>query len=138
MDVKYVLKSGGYPPDRAYKDDAGWDLRSPIEVRVPAGGSCTIDTKLHVQIPSGYVGFLKSKSGLNVKSGLRCEGVIDAGYIGSIVAKVYNDSDDDYIFEAGDKIVQLVILPIPEVEMIRAVALDGSDRMTDGFGSTGR
>lgn len=66
-----------------------------------------------MEIPEGYVGMLKSKSGLNVKSGILSEGVIYAGFTGSIVAKLYNHSDTPKHFEKGDKITQIVIMHIP-------------------------
>lgn len=90
-------------------------------------------------IPDGYVGMIKSKSGLNVKHGIRAEGVIDAGYTGSIVVKLYNDSDKEHIFESGDKLTQLVIIPIPETQLVQVESFDTeTDRGENGFGSTGR
>lgn len=90
--MKVVIDPGCYMPERAHEDDAGLDLRTPHDVVVPSFGSAVIDTGVHMQIPVGMVGMLKSKSGLNVKSGITSEGVIDAGYTGSIVAKLYNHS----------------------------------------------
>lgn len=84
---------------------------------------------------------LKSKSGLNVNNGIVSEGVIDSGYTGSIVVKLYNHGGYDYKVKAGDKISQLVILPIltPELEPVDSVEEFGkSERGSDGFGSTGR
>ena len=84
------------------------------------------------------VGFLKSKSGLNVKHSIQSEGVIDCGYTGSIVVKLYNNSDNDYTVNAGDKITQLVLLPIPTIKLTTVHTLDESERGTEGFGSSGR
>lgn len=136
--MKCMLDSGAYMPLRAHKEDAGLDLRSREDKVIPAGGSAVFDTGVHVEIPFRTVGFLKSKSGLNVKNGLTGEGVIDAGYTGSICVKLYNHSDKDYHVKAGDKITQLVILPIltPEIELVDA--LDDTERGTGGFGSSGR
>ena len=64
--MKFTLDSGAFAPTRAHKTDAGLDLRSPICIEVPANGSSVIDTGVHVELPNGTVGFLKSKSGLNV------------------------------------------------------------------------
>ncbi len=125
-------------PTKAHKADAGFDLYPPEYVTVEAFGSATIDTGVHVEIPEGYVGFIKSKSGLNVKLGLRAEGVIDSGYTGSIVVKVYNDSIKAYTFARGDKITQLVILPIPHVELEKVDSLEDTERGSNGFGSSGR
>lgn len=131
-------------PLRGHPDDAGLDLRTPHDVIVRAGKSAVIDTGVHAEIPFGYVGMLKSKSRLNVECNLTNEGVIDAGYTGSIVAKLYNLGKEDVYFEKGDKITQLVILPVfipDELEMVESVdELYGcaTDRGENGFGSTGR
>ena len=102
--MDYYLDEGAFAPEYAHSTDAGMDLRTPKTVRVPAHSSAIIDTGVHIQIPNNFVGFLKSKSGLNVKHGILSEGVIDCGYTGSIVAKLYNHSDTDYVFQKGDKI----------------------------------
>lgn len=125
-------------PERAHEADAGLDLFSMEEKVVPAHGSATFDTGVHTEIPVGYAGFLKSKSGLNVKHNITSDGVIDAGYTGSIVVKLYNHGDTDYTVRAGDKVSQLVILPVllPELEVVGS--LDETERGDNGFGSTGR
>lgn len=138
MQIRVVLDEGAFMPEKAHKLDAGFDLRTPEDVIVPPGGNAIIDTGVHVEIPEGYVGFLKSKSGLNVKNGIVSEGVIDAGYNGSIVAKLYNRHSVLKRFDKGDKITQLVILPIPEVEMVQVEKLEDTERGSNGFGSTGR
>lgn len=81
---------------------------------------------------------LKSKSGLNVKHGITSEGVIDVGYTGSIRVKLYNNTTEHYHVKKGDKISQLVILPIlkPELELVES--LEDTDRGGNGFGSSGR
>lgn len=85
MKINIKLDEGAYIPERAYKYDAGMDLRTPKDIYIPKNGSATVDTGVHIEIPQGYVGMLKSKSGLNVKLNLVGEGVIDCGYTGSIV-----------------------------------------------------
>lgn len=134
----FAIDENAYPPDRAHEDDAGMDLRSPIDVLVPARKSAIIDTGVHVEIPHGYAGFLKSKSGLNVKHDITSEGVIDAGYTGSIVCKLYNHGDSDYTVHRGDKITQLVVLPVMLGGYTLVKKIRGSERGDAGFGSTGR
>lgn len=137
--IKIVLDDGAFAPLRAHNIDAGLDLRTPINVTVPAGGSVVIDTGIHIEIPKGFAGFLKSKSGLNVNHGIVSEGVIDAGYTGSIRAKLYNLGDVSFDFFAGDKITQLVILPViipNKLELVNSLA--ETERGDGGFGSTGR
>lgn len=136
--MKVVLDRGAFAPERAHGTDAGLDLRSPKDITVPAHGSAVIDTGVHVEIPFSCAGFLKSKSGLNVKHGITSDGVIDTGYTGSIVAKLYNNSSKDYHVKRGDKITQLVVMLIglPDVELVDS--LEETERGENGFGSTGK
>ena len=136
--MRIVLDKGAKMPTRAYPTDAGLDIYARESMLVPAHGSVKFDTGVHIELPKGTVGMLKSKSGLNVKYGLTSEGVIDVGYTGSIVVKLYNHSDMDYIVEKGDKISQLVIMPIltPELELVES--LEETDRGSNGFGSSGK
>lgn len=136
--MRVKLEPWAYMPERAHQNDAGADLRAPHSVTVPAHGSVIIDTGAHVELLPNTVGMVKSKSGLNVKHGITSEGVIDVGYTGSIVVKLYNHSDKPYAFKAGDKISQLVIMPIitPPFELVDE--LEATERGDGGFGSTGR
>ena len=136
--MKIVVEDWAYVPIRAHETDAGLDIKSPRAAVVFAHDSVIIDTGIHIEIPRGFVGFLKSKSGLNVKHGITSEGVIDCGYTGSIKVKLYNNSSEMYKVERGDKITQLVILPIltPELELVDS--LDDTERGENGFGSTGK
>lgn len=136
--MKVVLDKGAILPTRAHKLDAGFDLYSPVETVVYHGDSAIIDTGVHVEIPAGYVGMVKSKSGLNVKYNITSEGVIDAGYTGSIVVKLYNHGNAAVTIAKNQKISQLVILPIitPELELVDS--LEDTDRGNNGFGLTGK
>lgn len=138
MELKVKLDKDAIMPNKAHKEDAGFDLFSRDTVAINPKSSQVFDTGVHIQIPYGYVGFLKSKSGLNVKYNITSDGVIDAGYTGSICVKLYNHGDSYYMVHKGDKITQLVILPIPEVSLTEAETLDASDRGDNGFGSTGK
>lgn len=123
---------------RAHDTDAGLDLCARESQIVPARESAVFDTGVHIELTPGTVGMLKSKSGLNVIHGITSEGVIDVGYTGSIKVKLYNHSGYDYKVEAGDKITQLVIMPIiiPELEFVDE--LEDTDRGNNGFGSSGK
>lgn len=136
--MKIMLDDGAKMPTRAHPFDAGLDLYATEDRIIEAKGSAVFDTGVHVQIPEGCVGFLKSKSGLNVKHGIVSDGVIDSGYTGSIVVKLYNLSGFDYQVYDGDKISQLVILPCLLPELEPADNLEDTDRGDGGFGSTGR
>lgn len=153
--MKVVLDEGAKIPTKAHPWDAGWDLYAKKKFVVPGSkcddgfgvfydnmpvviGSSVHDTGVHVEIPEGYVGFIKSKSGLNVKHGITAEGVIDCGYTGSIIVKLYNHTSEPYVFNAGDKITQLVILPINTDSLDLVDGLDDTERGENGFGSSGR
>lgn len=161
MKMKIKLDEGAFMPVRAHDTDAGMDLMAMEDQIVPAHGSATFDTGVHVELPtfrfvgdiemdnSGRintvfvertptVGFLKSKSGLNVKHHITSDGVIDVGYTGSICVKLYNHGDSDYKVLRGDKISQLVILPVLTPELEQVDDLKPTERGTGGFGSTGR
>ncbi len=138
MKLRVVLDEGAKMPLRAHPYDAGMDLFSRTDTLIPARGSAIFDTGVHVEIPEGYVGFIKSKSGLNMKKNLLAEGVIDAGYTGPIIVKVYNHGDSDCLLQAGDKLTQLVILPVALPELELAESLTETERGAGGFGSTGR
>lgn len=137
--MKVILDKGAFRPERAHDVDAGLDIKSPRDILIPALDSRTIDTGVHIEIPNGFVGFLKSKSGLNVNHCITSEGVIDAGYQGSIRVKLYNHSREGYMVHAEDKISQLVVLPVllDDVEIVDAFD-KATERGDNGFGSTGR
>lgn len=137
MKMKIALDHGAYMPTRAHELDAGLDLYAKNAEYIPAGDSKVFDTGVHVEIPAGYVGMIKSKSGLNVNHNMTSEGVIDSGYTGSIRVKLYNHHGGSKIIMQGQKISQLVILPIitPELEVVDS--LEETERGDGGFGSTG-
>lgn len=132
------LDSGAYIPERAHEYDAGLDIRAREDKVVPAGGSAVFDTGVHIELPPYTAGFLKSKSGLNVKHNITSEGVIDTGYTGSICVKLYNHGKSDYLVKSGDKISQLVIVNIQCPELNIVSSLEKTERGENGFGSTGR
>lgn len=141
MKIKFTLDEGAYRPEKAHAADAGFDLRAMqdgVIVDCWSDGA-TFDTGVHVAIPEGFVGFVQSKSGLNVKHGVICPvGTIDSGYTGSIVVKLYNLSDRTYKVNAGDKIAQLIIQPLAVCELEETESLEETERGDNGFGSTGR
>jgi dUTP pyrophosphatase len=138
MKIKIKLDEGARIPTRAHSTDAGLDIYAREEQIVPAKESAIFDTGVHIELPIGTVGMLKSKSGLNVKYGITSEGVIDVGYTGSIKVKLYNHSGFDYRVKAGDKISQLVILPIITPTLYLVESLEETERGDNGFGSSGR
>ena len=136
--MEIMLDDGAHMPSRGHKTDAGLDLRTPKAVTVPAYGSATIDTGVHMALPHGCAGLLVSKSGLNVKHDITSTGLIDEEYTGSIVVKLYNHGGEDYAFEAGDKISQLVVIQVVCGPLEQVSAFNVTERGDNGFGSTGR
>lgn len=139
MKMKIMLEPTAFMPKRAHDTDAGLDLRSRWHTLIPAHGSAEFDTGVHIELPHGWYGKIESKSGLNVKHGVvSLGGTIDEPYRGSIVVKLYNMSDEDYVVNAGDKVAQLVIMPYlaPELEVVDE--LSETDRADNGFGSSGK
>lgn len=136
--MEIMLDNGAYMPSRGHKTDAGLDLRTPKAVTVPAYGSVAVDTGVHVALTHGYAGLLVSKSGLNVRHDVTSTGLIDDEYTGSIVVKLYNHGGEDYEFEAGDKVTQLVVIPVVCEPVEQVSAFRTTDRGDNGFGSTGR
>ena len=138
--MKIKLDPGAFLPVRAHATDAGLDLRSPRAAKLWFFRRwAVIDTGVHVEIPKGYVGLLLAKSGLNTKRHITCEGVIDAGYTGSIVVKLYKRAGlRSYRIAKGDKISQLVILPVLRPTPVQVDKIEGGERGDNGFGSTGR
>lgn len=134
--MRIQLDTGAQMPTRGHATDAGLDLYSMEDGYVYAGEHAIFNTGVHVEIPAGYVGLITSKSGLMAK-GITSRGTIDSGYTGSIKAVLFNHGDKGYLVRKGDKITQLVLLPIitPELEVVEH--LEETERANGGFGSTG-
>lgn len=137
-ELKIMLDEGAVMPTRAHEGDAGLDLYSMEDVTVSDRCSATVSTGVHVEIPFGYEGEVRCRSGLNFKHGVTCEGTIDHGYTGDIRLKLYNHSYHPYTIKKGERVAQLVIhkceLPTP----VLVDSFEESDRGEGGFGSTGR
>ena len=136
--MKIKLDPNAYLPERAHPTDAGLDIKSPGPHIVPAGGSAVIHTGVHIQLPENTAGLFVSKSGLNVKHGITSTGLIDEGYTGEIVVKLYNHTDEAYFVGKGHKVSQLVVIPVIYEPVEVVDDLDGgTERGDNGFGSTG-
>ena len=136
--MKIMLDKGAYIPERAHAEDAGYDLRTPLSFDIKGFSSFVVATGIHVQIPHGYAGLLISKSGLNVYHSITATGLIDSGYTGEIVVKLYKNSAGSYHFNRGDKIVQLVIIQISTPKILVVDEFQKTERGDNGFGSTGK
>lgn len=136
--MKIKLDPGARMPAKAHRKDGGFDLYARETQIVSAKESAFFDTGVHIELPEGTVGLVMSKSGLNKNHGLTCEGVIDVGYTGSIGVKLYNNSGYDYKVEEGNKIAQLVIVPVLNFDLEPVEELWNGERGDNGFGSSGK
>lgn len=140
MKVK-LHRPNAQAPQRSYPTDAGADLASPETIKLFPNTHAFIDLGLSIELPPGTVGLIFARSGLGSRNGIRprnCVGVIDEKYRGTLGIMVENASDEFYTIHQGDKIAQLVVVPIltPDFEIVDE--LDETDRGAGGFGSTGR
>ncbi len=130
-------------PSLAHEGDAGCDLVAVASVTLAAGGGrAMVPTGFAMALPAGTAGFVLPRSGLASRHGITCAnapGLIDAGYRGEVkVALVNLDPTNDYVVQVGDRIAQLVVLPVPTVTFLEVDELDASERGEGGFGSSGR
>jgi dUTP diphosphatase len=127
-------------PERAYDGDAGLDLAACDEVRLGPGERMLVGTGLAVAIPEGYAGFVQPRSGLAARHGIavvNSPGLIDSGYRGEIKVVLLNtDRERTFVAEPGERIAQLVVLPVPELAVREVDELPESVRGVRGFGSS--
>ncbi len=127
-------------PERAYSADAGLDLATCERVELGPGERAVVPTGLAVAIPEGYAGFVQPRSGLAARQGIsvvNSPGLIDPGYRGEIRVVLLNtDTEHTFVAEPGDRIAQLVVLPIPELELVEVDELPTTERGVHGFGSS--
>ena len=136
-----VLLTGEHVPAYAHPGDAGADLISSETLELAPGERALVGTGTAVALPDGYVGLVVPRSGLAAKHGLtivNTPGILDAGYRGEIKIILLNtDRSEPYTITAGDRIAQLVIMPVSRARFVPVERLPGSHRGEGGFGSTG-
>jgi dUTP pyrophosphatase len=134
------LRENAVFPARAYAGDAGLDLAACERVELEPGERAVVGTGLAVAIPEGYAGFVQPRSGLASQHGIsivNAPGLIDAGYRGEVrVALLNTDRGETFVVEPGMRIAQLVVLSIPQLELVEAEELPESERGVRGFGSS--
>jgi len=127
-------------PSRAYAGDAGLDLAAIERIELGPGERAVVPTGLAVAIPDGYAGFVQPRSGLASRHGItivNAPGLVDSGYRGELMVVLHNtDRDEPFVVEAGMRIAQLVVLPIPEIELVEVEELPATERGGRGFGSS--
>ena len=136
--MRVKLQPGAVPPTRAHSTDAGLDLYAMHGGCVKAGQTATFHTGVHVQLPKGTAGVLLPKSGLMTRKDILTFGLVDEGYDGEIMVHMFNEGTTDQTIKAGDKISQMIVVPVlyEPVEIVDSIT--GGDRGSSGFGSTGR
>jgi dUTP pyrophosphatase len=134
------LRDDAVVPERAYAGDAGLDLAACERVELGPGERALIATGVAVAIPEGYAGFVQPRSGLATRHGLtivNSPGLVDSGYRGELRVVLLNtDTREPFVVEPGMRIAQLVVLPIPKLELIEVGELPASERGVRGFGSS--
>lgn len=127
-------------PARAYAGDAGLDLATCERIVLAPGQRAVVPTGIAVAVPDGYAAFVQPRSGLAARNGLaivNSPGLIDSGYRGEVKVVLLNtDPRQTFVAEAGECIAQLVVLPVPEVDLVEVAELPASERGVRGFGSS--
>jgi dUTP pyrophosphatase len=134
------LRDDAIVPVRAYPGDAGLDLAACDRVELGPGERAVVGTGLAVAIPEGYAGFVQPRSGLASRHGIsvvNAPGLIDSGYRGEVRVVLLNtDRADTFVVEPGMRIAQLVVLEVPQLEVVESEELSESERGVRGFGSS--
>jgi len=130
-------------PQRATPTSAGADLCACLTepLLLPAKGRVTVPTGVAVEIAPGWAGFVFGRSGHGIRHGIvpaNAVGVIDADYRGEIMVGLVNQGDQDYTIQPGERIAQLVLLPVALAEIVEVESLSDTQRGANGFGSTGK
>ncbi len=128
-------------PAYAHEGDAGMDLHAAEAIQLAPGHRALVSCGFAMELPEGHAAFILPRSGLSSKHGItvvNAPGLIDSGYRGEVkVALVNLDPSQSYSIERGDRIAQMVIMPVPSVELLEAESLTDTERGAGGFGSTG-
>lgn len=136
-----VLIASGDIPEYAHPGDAGADLTAAEAVVLAPGARATVPTGVSIALPDGYVAFVVPRSGLAAKHGItivNSPGTVDAGYRGEIRVTLLNtDAEHQFPIEVGDRIAQLIVMPVSRARFVPVQKLPGSHRGEGGFGSTG-
>ncbi len=143
IQVKFKkLSDFARTPQRMSVHASGYDIYSAIRenIVIPAGGRASVPTALAISLPQGYEAQIRPRSGLALKHGigiLNSPGTVDADYRGEILVILYNAGKEDFIVMPGMRIAQMVVMQIPEIELVETNELDETARNSGGFGHTG-
>ena len=142
IQVKITMMEGcsDLVPAKAHSDDAAFDLQSRSDMTVPVGKSTLVPTGVFIELPVNYEAQIRPRSGLALKKNItltNSPGTIDAGYRGEIGVIMFNHGPEEFVIKRGDRIAQMVITQLPEVELTVCESLSETNRGSGGFGSTG-
>ena len=142
MTLEFVrLSAAARAPARAHELDAGYDLHAAEPARLEPGDRASVGTGIAVAIPDGHAGLVLPRSGLAARRGValvNAPGLIDPGYRGELRVLLLNtDRAEPFTIAVGDRIAQLVVVPLAQHELVEATRLDATARGDAGFGSTG-
>ena len=138
---KMMADCADLAPAKAHPDDAAYDLRSRADLELEPGTSTLVPTGLFLELPVGYEAQIRPRSGLALKHDImltNSPGTVDAGYRGEVGVIVYNGGKVPFPVTRGDRIAQMVIAKLAEVELEPAETLSETARGAGGFGSTGK
>lgn len=143
MEVKIKLENGceNFCPKKAHPDDAGYDLYSRIDAVLEPLSGMAIPVGFAIELPTGYEAQIRPRSGLAAKHHItvtNSPGTVDANFRGEVKAILYNLGKEPFIIQRGDRIAQMVICKLPEIELVEATELSETDRGSGGFGSSGK
>ena len=143
MDVKIKLENGceNFCPKKAHPDDAGYDLYSRIDAVLEPLSGMAIPVGFAMELPRGYEAQIRPRSGLAAKHHItvtNSPGTVDANFRGEVKAILYNLGREPFVIQRGDRIAQMVICELPEIELVEATELSETDRGSGGFGSSGK
>ena len=143
MEVRIKLENGckNFCPKKAHPDDAGYDLYSRIDAVLEPLSGMAIPVGFAMELPTGYEAQIRPRSGLAAKHHItvtNSPGTIDANFRGEVKAILYNLGKEPFTIKRGDRIAQMVICKLPEIELVEATELSETDRGSGGFGSSGK
>ncbi|MBK0421272.1 dUTP diphosphatase [Leucobacter sp. CSA2] len=141
VEIPIQAAAADLVPGYAHPGDAGADLRSTETVELAPGERALVGTGIAIALPEGYAAFVVPRSGLAAKHGItvvNAPGTVDAGYRGEIKVTLLNtDRERSFRVEPGDRIAQVIVMPVSRAEFVPVAELPESARGTGGFGSTG-
>lgn len=141
VEIKTVIDDHGSVPAYSREDDAALDLRASEPCRIHAGRVRLVETGVHIAVPQGCAALVLPRSGMacrDMVTVVNAPGLIDPNYRGTIKVGLINHGGVAYDIERGDRIAQLLIVPVPRVTFEQVEELDDTERGADGFGSSGR